>query len=111
MQLILHFAHFSNFLLILLQVLRKGKPAENLIVSPLSVQIALAFVYAGADGKTKNELAKLLHIDPSNDAVSLKAYKELIGSLQVICRDSHIARTLIDLNSMRLDYQSIVRFG
>src|SRR5262245_24538504 len=40
---------------------RTGKPDENALLSPYSIQCALAMAYAGADGVTKAEMAKALH--------------------------------------------------
>jgi len=40
----------------------------NLCVSPYSIQCALAMTYAGADGKTRTEMAKVLHY-PAGDAI------------------------------------------
>jgi serpin B len=48
---------------------RTGKPDENALLSPYSIQCALAMVYAGADGVTKAEMAKALHYN--SDEVEL----------------------------------------
>jgi serpin B len=44
-----------------------GKPDENALLSPYSIQNALAMTYAGAAGATREEMAKVLHF-PSDDA-------------------------------------------
>jgi serpin B len=41
--------------------LASGKADANLCVSPYSIQCALAMTYAGADGATREEMAKVLH--------------------------------------------------
>lgn len=41
-------------------VFEKNKPVESTILSPLSLSMGLAIVYAGADGETKAEFGKLL---------------------------------------------------
>jgi serpin B len=42
-------------------------PDENLCVSPYSIQTALAMTYAGADGATREEMARVLHFGKGND--------------------------------------------
>jgi len=46
---------------------RVSKPDENALLSPYSIQSALAMTYAGAAGETKAEMASVLHY-PSNEA-------------------------------------------
>lgn len=59
------------------------KPQENLIVSPISIQLVLALAYAGAKENTATEMAKTLHLPEKLDDV-LKGHKMLIEQLQVI---------------------------
>ena len=47
---------------------RLAKGDGNLCLSPYSIQAALAMTYAGADGKTREEMAKVLHF-PADDAI------------------------------------------
>ena len=47
---------------------RLAKPGENLCLSPYSIQGALAMTFAGADGATREEMAKVLHF-PKGDAI------------------------------------------
>ena len=38
-----------------------GNEKENTFVSPVSVSIAMSMVYVGAEKKTKDEIAKVMH--------------------------------------------------
>lgn len=48
---------------------RLKKAEGNLFFSPAGVSTALAMAFAGADGETKAEMATVLHLDGSDDAV------------------------------------------
>ena len=52
---------------------------DNLAFSPASVMAALAMTYGGADGVTREEMAKVLYLDPNVDGASAvgKAFAEL----------------------------------
>jgi serpin B len=57
---------------------KTSKPDQNALLSPYSIQSALAMTYAGADGVTRAEMMKALHY-PTNDA-------ELHGSFAALQR-------------------------
>jgi serpin B len=69
-----------------------GKPEANFLISPYSIQSALAMVYAGADGKTRDEMAKALHF-PANDSELNDSFAALRKSLQELTeRSSEVAK-------------------
>ena len=39
-----------------------GRSDANALLSPYSIETALAMAYAGADGKTRTEMARVLHL-------------------------------------------------
>jgi serpin B len=43
--------------------------SDNLCVSPYSIESALAMTFAGADGETRTEMARVLHFPSDGDAV------------------------------------------
>src|SRR5476649_1269612 len=43
-----------------------ASPGGNLLLSPFSIQSALAMTYAGADGDTRAEMARVLHFPADN---------------------------------------------
>ena len=53
-----------------------AKPLENTALSPYSIQIALAMTYAGAEGDTRAQMAKVLHY-PANGTDVLRAFSAL----------------------------------
>src|SRR5881396_3365001 len=57
-----------------------AKGDENLCVSPYSIESALAMTFAGADGETRTEMARVLHF--SNDASVPGSFATLQHSLE-----------------------------
>nr|XP_024216379.1 serpin B4 isoform X3 [Halyomorpha halys] len=72
-------ASSNMFALNLYQDLRKD--GENLIVSPIGLQILLAMALEGANGKTETEIASVLH-HSKNDENILKGYNSMMNGLQ-----------------------------
>lgn len=63
------------------------KPGENTLVSPYSIEVALAMTYAGAAGKTREEMKKTLHyID--DDAQLNTAFASLQSELEALHEES-----------------------
>lgn len=53
----------------------------NLCLSPYSIQSALAMTFAGADGKTRSEMARVLHVPADGDAIH-RSFAALRQSLE-----------------------------
>lgn len=58
-------------------------PNDNALLSPYSIQTALAMTYAGADGETRREMAAVLHY-PGDEAEPAKSLQELQSRLDDI---------------------------
>jgi serpin B len=48
-----------------------AKPDQNFLLSPYSIQSALAMASAGADGKTREEMSRALHFPASDSALQV----------------------------------------
>lgn len=71
-----------------LELLAKGTAAnENALLSPYSLQSALAMTYAGAAGKTLAEMAKVLHY-PEDEAALHRSFAEIRTRLEAMTRAS-----------------------
>nr|CAB63097.1 serine protease inhibitor (serpin-2) [Drosophila melanogaster] len=63
------------------QLLAKENAANNLISSPLSVEIALSMAYMGARSKTAQEMRNVLKLPDDKKEVAAK-YKDLLSKLE-----------------------------
>lgn len=54
----------------------------NVFISPISLYMALSMLYNGAEGKTKEEIAKVLHVEGMDVSELNKANASLISQLQ-----------------------------
>lgn len=71
-----------------LELLAKGTPAEaNALLSPYSLQAALAMAYAGAAGETRAEMGRVLHY-PEDEAALHRSFAELQTRLDAMTRAS-----------------------
>jgi serpin B len=59
----------------------------NVLLSPFSIQAALCMTFGGADGQTKTEMAKVLHLGGNADAVA-KEMATFRATLQKVAEDS-----------------------
>jgi serpin B len=60
----------------------------NLLLSPYSIETALAMAYTGAEGRTREEMQRVLHL-PADDAAVLDGFSELskdLADLQAVSR-------------------------
>ncbi|XP_075223439.1 leukocyte elastase inhibitor-like isoform X3 [Lycorma delicatula] len=71
----------NSFAIQLYKVLSEANPDSNLIASPLSLQVALALTYSGAEGITADEIASLLKI-PSDKNRFFEGYNLLVSILE-----------------------------
>jgi serpin B len=63
------------------EVLKAEEPEENVMISPLSVSLALAMTYNGADGDTKEAMEKTLELSGLTVDEINENYKMLIDAL------------------------------
>lgn len=54
-----------------LRALVQQRPTKNTIVSPYSIESVLVLAYAGADGDTRSEMARVLHLPPETPDAAL----------------------------------------
>lgn len=67
--------------------LAKASPDGNVVLSPYSIDCALAMVYSGAEGITRTEMAGALHF-PADDSSLQGSFGDLRATLDRIARDS-----------------------
>ena len=60
---------------------------ENLCISPYSIETALAMTFAGADGATREEMARVLHLPTEDDALQ-DSFNALRRQMQEISKRS-----------------------
>lgn len=60
---------------------------ENVLLSPYSIESALGMAYVGAEGPTREEMARVLHFSPDDAAVTA-AFSGLRSALGAVVQDS-----------------------
>lgn len=68
---------------------RVGMPDENALISPYSIQSALVMAYAGADGTTRDEMAKVLHY-PKDESQLHQSFAALRKTLNKAIEQSEL---------------------
>src|ERR1041384_1889140 len=66
---------------------KTAKPDANALLSPYSLQSALVMTYAGADGVTRDEMAKVLHLG-GNETGLHRSFVELQRALGEVMQRS-----------------------
>jgi serine protease inhibitor len=64
------------------QEIREESDNENIMISPLSISVALAMAYNGADGDTKTEMEDAMKLNGLSSEEINAAYEMLISALQ-----------------------------
>jgi serpin B len=71
-----------------LELLAKGMPSDaNALLSPYSIQTALAMTYAGAEGQTRAEMASILHY-PADEAELHRSFAVLQKALEEVTKST-----------------------
>ncbi|HSO88396.1 MAG TPA: serpin family protein [Draconibacterium sp.] len=72
----------NTFGLEIFQKIRKESEKENIMISPLSISVAFAMAYNGADKDTKTEMEKAMKLNGLTTEQINNSYKILINALQ-----------------------------
>jgi len=70
-----------------LEIFAHSKTDQNALLSPYSIQCALAMASAGADGKTREEMSRVLHF-PGDDAALQLSFSALAKALATAAAQS-----------------------
>ncbi len=77
----------NEFGLEIFQKIRKESEKENIMISPLSISVAFAMAYNGADKDTKTEMEKAMKLNGLTTDQINSSYKMLINALQSLDKD------------------------
>ena len=77
----------NEFGLEIFQKIRKESAKENIMISPLSISVAFAMAYNGADKDTKTEMEKAMKLNGLTSEQINNSYKMLIDALQSVDKD------------------------
>jgi serpin B len=71
----------NSFGLKIFQKVREKSDEENIMISPLSISVALTMAYNGAEGDTKKEMQETLELNGLTESEINGSYKTLINAL------------------------------
>lgn len=77
----------NEFGLEIFQKIRNASDDENIMISPLSISVAFAMAYNGADKDTKTEMEKAMKLNGLTTEQINSSYKMLIDALQSLDKD------------------------
>ncbi|MEA2042067.1 MAG: serpin family protein [Bacteroidota bacterium] len=77
---------------ILKRIIPESENSENIMISPLSISLALAMTYNGANGQTKEEMRQTMHLDGLSNTEINTSYKNLIS--QMVQVDDQVTLTI-----------------
>ncbi|MFW6259740.1 MAG: serpin family protein, partial [Tangfeifania sp.] len=77
----------NAFGLEMFQKVRQDTDKENIMISPLSISVALAMAYNGADGDTQKEMEEAMKLNGLTADEINASYKMLISALQSLDED------------------------
>lgn len=77
----------NEFGLEMFQKVREDSDEENIMISPLSISVALGMAYNGADGDTKTEMEEAMKLNGLTADEINASYKMLIEALQSLDED------------------------
>ena len=77
----------NAFGLNIFQKITESGEDENVMISPLSIAVALAMTYNGAEGDTKAEMEQVLHLNGLTREQINASYQSLINALQSLDED------------------------
>lgn len=77
----------NKFGMEIFQKIRKASDKENIMISPLSISVAFAMAYNGADTDTKTEMEMAMKLNGLTTEQINNSYKMLINALQSLDKD------------------------
>lgn len=81
---------------------RTAGSGSNVFFSPYSIERGLAMAYAGADGATRDEMARVLHF-PNEETALHSSFCELGKALEQMVRNSERVAQNVNIYNRRLD--------
>src|SRR5699024_11141541 len=74
---------------------------ESIAFSPFSIQSILMMIHLGAKGQTKSEIAKVLHLDSSqNNATFSKSHEAFGQAVRSLLEDPYVSKSLHSANQI-----------